>query len=189
MVGIFSAVIGLAAKDYLTNVIGGIVIVSERPFSIGDYIQTQNCEGIVEDISFRTTKVRTFDKALLSIPNSTLSNDVISNYSRRDMRRAKFSIGITYDTPIDTIKVVVDKIREMLIANEDVDNDGLICHFDEFADSSLNISLSFYINKGDLGEYLKAKEAINLDIMRILKSENVEMAFPSRTVYVQNINK
>ena len=189
MVGVFSAVVGLAAKDYLTNVIGGIVIVAEKPFSIGDYIETPNCVGIVEDISFRTTKVRTFEKALLSIPNSTLSNDAISNYSRRDMRRARFNVGIAYDTPIDTIKVVVDRIREMLLENEDVDNDGLICHFDEFADSSLNIFLNFYINQGEWVEYLRVKEDINLKIMRILKEENVEIAFPSRTLYVRNTDK
>lgn len=187
--GVFSAVIALAAKDYLTNVFSGLIMITDRPFSIGDYVETEFGVGIVEDISFRTTKIRSFDKAIITVPNSKLSSNSITNYSRRDSRRASFTVGISYETKIDKIKVVVDKIRDMLYENEEVDNDTIICHFDSFGDSSLDIFLNFYINRSEWVEYLAEKEKINIAIMRILEEEGVEIAFPSQTVYLSNPSK
>ena len=184
--GVLSAVIGLAAKDYLTNIFGGLVIVTDKPFSIGDYIETSQGIGIVEDISFRTTKIRSFEKAVITVPNAKLASEPITNYSRRDSRKATFTVGISYETPIDKIKLVVDNIREMLVANKDVEDDSIICHFDTFGDSSLNIFLNFYINKSDWQEYLQVKEEINISIMKILEKENVEIAFPSQSIYLRN---
>lgn len=181
--GVFSAVIALAAKDYLTNVFSGLIIVADKPFSIGDYIETAHGIGIVEDISFRTTKIRTFEKALVTVPNSKLASDSVTNYSRRDTRRSTFNVGISYKTPIDKVKIVVNRIREMLYKNEEVENESIICQFDTFGESSLNIFLNFYIERSEWVEYLKVKEEINLDIMRILEEEEVEIAFPSQTIY------
>ena len=181
--GIFSAVIALAAKDYLTNIFSGLIIVADKPFSIGDYIETAYGVGIVEDISFRTTKIRTFEKALVTVPNSKLSGDPVTNYSRRDSRRATFNVGISYETPIDKVEIVVNKIRDMLYKNKEVEDESIICQFDSFGESSLNIFLNFYIQRSEWVEYLAVKEEINLNIMRILEEEEVEIAFPSQTVY------
>ncbi|MBU5315265.1 mechanosensitive ion channel family protein [Clostridium bornimense] len=187
--GVFSAVIALAAKDYLTNVFSGLIIIADRPFSIGDYIETDFGVGIVEDISFRTTKIRSFDKAIITVPNSKLSSNPVINYSRRDSRRATFTVGISYETEISKITIVVDKIRDMLYKSKEVDNDSIICHFDSFGDSSLNIFLNFYINKSEWVEYLAEKEKINIAIMKILESEGVEIAFPSQTIYISDPSK
>ena len=187
--GVFSAVIALAAKDYLTNVFSGLIIIADRPFSIGDYIETDFGVGIVEDISFRTTKIRSFDKAIITVPNSKLSSNPVINYSRRDSRRATFTVGISYETEINKITIVVDKIRDMLYKSKEVDNDSIICHFDSFGDSSLNIFLNFYINKSEWVEYLAEKEKINIAIMKILESEGVEIAFPSQTIYISDPSK
>lgn len=183
--GVFSAVLALAAKDYLTNVFSGLIIVIDKPFSIGDYIETVEGIGIVEDITFRTTKIRTFEKAILTIPNAKLSSNSISNYSRRDSRKVTFTIGVSYDTSIEQIERVVPRIRNMLLEKEEIDNETIICNFDGFGDSSLNIFLNFYINKSEWSEYLNVKEQINISILKIMSEEKVEIAFPTQTLYIK----
>ncbi|MCY6355978.1 mechanosensitive ion channel family protein [Clostridium sp. ZS2-4] len=183
--GIGGAALALSTKDALANIVGGFVIILDKPFSIGDYIKTPNVEGIVEDITFRSTKIRTLDKALVTEPNSTLSNSAIINWTKRNMRRINFTLGVTYGTSKEQLRCCVNKIREMLIEDEGINNETILVNFDSFGDSSLNIFIYCFTNTTEWAEYLKVKENMNYKIMDILESEGVSAAFPSTSIYFE----
>lgn len=183
--GLGGLAFALAAKDALGNLFGGIVIITEKPFSIGDWIETPSVEGTVEDISFRSTRIRTFAQALATIPNATLANEPITNWSRMGKRRITFHLGVTHDTPRAKMEVCVNRIRHMLQHHPGVHPETIFVHFDQFSESSLDIFLYFFTKTTDWGEWLKVKEDCNLRMMQILEEEGVEIAFPSRRVYVE----
>ena len=182
--GLGGLAFALAAKEAVGNLIGGIVIVTEKPFSIGEWILTPSVEGTVEDINFRSTKVRTFSQALVTVPNSTLANEPITNWSRMGKRRINFHLGINYKTTKDQIVRVVRRMEEMLKTHEDIHPDTIMVAFDHYNDSSLDILIYFFTNTTVWAEHVKIKHDINLEIMGILEEEGVEVAFPSRTIYV-----
>lgn len=191
--GIGGLAFAFAAKDALANIFGGLVIILDKPFSIGDYIKTSNVEGVVEDINFRSTKIRAIDKGLVTEPNSTLSNSTIVNWTKRDTRRINFNIGVTYGTSKNQLQSCINKIKQMLIDDENILNEGIIVNFDKFGASSLDIAIYCFTNTADWTKYLQIKEDINFKIMDILESELVTMAFPSSSVYFEtpliNISK
>lgn len=182
--GLGGLAFALAAKEAVGNLIGGIVIVTEKPFSIGDWIFTPSVEGTVEDINFRSTKVRTFSQALVTVPNSTLANEPITNWSRMGKRRITFHLGINYKTSKEQIQRVVHRIELMLKNHEEIHPDTIMVAFDQYNDSSLDILLYFFTNTTVWAEHVKIKHEINIEIMGILEEEGVEVAFPSRTIYV-----
>lgn len=182
--GLGGLAFALAAKEAVGNLIGGIVIVTEKPFSIGDWILTPSVEGTVEDINFRSTKVRTFSQALVTVPNSTLANEPITNWSRMGKRRITFHLGLNYKSTKDQIQRVVQRVEYLLRNHEDVHPDTIMVAFDQYNDSSLDILLYFFTNTTVWGEHVKIKHEINIAIMAILEEEGVEVAFPSRTIYV-----
>lgn len=187
--GLSGVVVALAAKDYAANMMSGVIIFLDSPFNIGDWIRCGELEGIVEDISFRSTRIRTFDKVLISVPNSVLVNDPILNYNKRETRRVTMDIGVTYNTSIEQMHTCLENIRNMLESHDGVDNELINVCFSKFNESSLDISLYFFINKVDFNDYMNVKEDINFKIMKILKDAQVEVAFPSRSVYIENKNK
>ncbi|WP_338450162.1 mechanosensitive ion channel family protein [Niallia oryzisoli] len=182
--GLGGLAFALAAKEAVGNLIGGIVIVTEKPFSIGDWILTPSVEGTVEDINFRSTKIRTFSQALVTVPNSTLANEPITNWSRMGKRRITFNLQLNYKTTKEQIQRVVARIELMLRNNEEVHPDTIMVAFDHYNESSLDILIYFFTNTTVWAEHVKIKHDINLAIMGILEEEGVETAFPSRTIYV-----
>ncbi|MBM7573239.1 mechanosensitive ion channel family protein [Aquibacillus albus] len=183
--GLGGLAFALAAKDAIGNLFGGIIIITEKPFSIGNWIKTPSVEGIVEDINFRSTKIRTFDQALVTVPNATLANENIINWSEMGKRRITFHLGVTYDTPKSKLESTVKKVEELLTNHPDVHPETIFVHFDRYNDSSLDIFLYFFTNTTVWAEYLKIKEEINFSIMEILEDEGVSIAFPSRSLYFQ----
>ncbi|MEW6622795.1 MAG: mechanosensitive ion channel family protein [Bacillota bacterium] len=184
--GLGGLAFALAAKDTASNMFGGVVIILDKPFSIGDWIETPTVEGTVEDISFRSTKVRTFAHALVTVPNSTLANQPITNWTRMGKRRITFNLGVTYSTPRDKLEKVVNDIRDMLETHPEIHKQTIFVHFDKFNDSSLDIFLYFFTITTSWSEYLKVKEDVNYRIMNILEQEGVSVAFPSRSVYLES---
>jgi MscS family membrane protein len=185
--GLGGLAFALAAKDALANIFGGIVIIMEKPFSIGDWVQVSDVEGVVEEISFRSTRFRTFDQSLVTIPNSILANQAITNCSRRGKRRVDFYLGIEYGTPHHKIEKCVQEIRDLLHKNPNIHPETILVYFDKFGESSLDILIYYFTNTTDRKEYLAAKEDVNIRIINILENEQVSIAFPSRTLYVNNI--
>ncbi len=184
--GIGGLAVALAAKDTLANMFGGLTIIMDRPFKIGDWVKIGDTEGIVEDIGFRSTRIRTFEKSLISVPNSVIANTAIENFSRRGERRITYKIGVTYSTSREKLKEAVERIRTMLESHPGISkNSTLLVYFTEFADSSLNIFIYCFTNTSVWSEYLKVREDVNLKIMEIMEELGIDFAFPSMSVYIE----
>lgn len=184
--GLGGLAFALAAKDTAANIFGGIAILTDNIFKLGEWVKIGNVEGIVEDIGIRTTKIRAFDKRLIIVPNATIANTSVENFSRRDKRRIMMRVGLVYGTPIDTIKKIVNDIREMLLSHPEIAKDeSLLIYFDEFSDSSLSIFCYFFTNTAEWKEYLRIREDINLKIKEIVEKNGSSFAFPSNSIYFE----
>ncbi|UCZ51901.1 mechanosensitive ion channel family protein [Bacillus shivajii] len=187
--GLGGLAFALAAQDSISNFFGGVVIITEKPFTIGDWVSTPSVEGIVEDITFRSTKIRTFADTLVTVPNSTLANESIQNHSRMEKRQITFSLGVTYSTPREKVETCVRRIDEMLRNHDEVDQELIMVRFTEFNESSLDLFLYFFTKTTAWVKHLEVKEDINLKMMQILEEEGVSIAFPSRSIYMNSPKK
>ncbi len=184
--GLGGLAFALAAQDTVSNIFGGIMIIMDKPFSVGDWIETPSVEGTVEEMTFRSTKLRTFANALATIPNAVIANQTLTNWTRMGKRRITFNLGVTYTTPIEKIKHCVEQIRTMLESHPDIHQDTIFVRFDKFSESSLDIFLYFFTNTTNWGEFLSVKEDVNFKIMEILEQQGVSVAFPSQSIYFEN---
>ncbi|MGL5245337.1 MAG: mechanosensitive ion channel family protein [Sarcina sp.] len=175
--GISGVAFALAAQDTFSNLFGGMAIVLDKPFAIGDWIQTSEVEGVVEEITFRSTKVRTFSMALATVPNSKLANGHIINWTQRDLRRIHFKFTIDHHTSIEKIKKCINKIEEMLKNHDKVDKELIIVSFNELSTYGFGIFIYFYTTAFDYVSYEKMKQEININILNILRNENINLMF------------
>lgn len=182
--GIGGIAIAMAAKDTIANVFGSIMILVDRPFTAGDWIKTSEFEGVVEEIGFRSTKIRTFEKTLVNVPNSSLANMVIDNIDARHVRRIKMRIGLTYDTSATQMNAAVKGIETILKQHPGVDQEYMLVKFDEFSDSSLSIFLYYFSASKVWEEYLQVRQEVNMQIMDLLEGMELEFAFPTRTLHI-----
>jgi len=183
--GIGGIAVAMAAKDTVANVFGSIMILVDRPFTVGDWIKTKDFEGVVEEVGFRSTHIRTFGKTLVNVPNSLLANMVIDNIDARSKRRIKMRIGITYDTTTSQMEQAIAGIEQLLRDHPGVDQDYSLVKFDNFYDSALSIFLYYFSASTVWEEYLQVRQEINLQIMQLLESLQIDFAFPSRTLYLK----
>jgi len=206
--GIAGAAVAFAAKDSISNIFGSISILIGDVFEQGDWIETKDVSGTVVEIGLRASTIRTFDNALISIPNSTLANYGVKNWSRRSIgRRIKMNIGVTYESDFDDIHQAIADIRTMLkehpgIANERTSYQNAYRHaklvssedfkgvkrttlvyMDEFADSSINILVYCFTRSIDWAEWLEVKEDVMYKIAEILKKNNLDFAYPTLTLH------
>ncbi|MCM1992018.1 mechanosensitive ion channel family protein [Oceanirhabdus seepicola] len=184
--GLGGLAFSLAAKDFASNIIGGIALILEKPFNIGDWISADSIEGVVEDISFRSTIIRTFSQEMVIVPNSILANASITNYAKRGKRRISFNLGVTYDTPREKMKLCIEQTERMLKEHSGIHQETIFVSFNEFSSSSLDIFLYFFTTTTNLEEHLKIKEDINFKLMKIFEDNGVSFAFPSTSVYIEN---
>ncbi len=184
--GLVGMAFALAAKDTAANLFGSLVIFSDKPFSIGDWIKTPEVEGTIETIGIRSTKVRTFAQALVTVPNAVLANSAILNWSRMGKRRIKMKLGLTYSTSKVQMEKIVSDIRELLANDEDVHQETIHIYFTDFDDSSLGIFCYFFTKTTNWGEYMQVRERLNLELMQIVENNNSSFAFPSRSIYIEN---
>lgn len=185
--GIGGLGLSLAAQDTVANLFGFVSIVADSPFDVGDYIVTPNGEGIVEHVGIRSTNLRQLDQAVVSIPNNQLANNPITNWSRLSKRRLDFMMGVTYATEISQMQVLLDRVREMLARREKVDPESVVVYFQNFGASSLDVLVRCYIFIADWAEFQAEKELINLEIMGIVDELGLSMAFPSQSLYIENL--
>ncbi|HAN10696.1 MAG TPA: hypothetical protein DCP90_08815 [Clostridiales bacterium] len=186
--GVGGIAIALAGKEMVANLFGSIVIIVEKIFDKGDYIETKRGQGIVEEVGFRSTTIRTLEDSLITIPNFIVSTEELINWSKRNKRRVKFILGITYDTTPDQIKILIQDIKHVLIKDNGVENDTFNVVFNSFGDSSLNILIQYFASTIDYNEYLETNERVNFEIMNLLEKNNVSVAFPSRSLYIEKGN-
>ena len=184
--GLGGLAFALAAKDTASNLFGGLTILADKALKMGDWIKVGNVEGVVEDIGLRTTKVRTFEKSLITLPNQILANQPVENFSRRGIRRIKFRVGLTYETPSSSIQKIVEDIKIMLQSHSDIAQDAtMLVRFDKFEDSSLSIFIYTFTSTSNWSKYLEIKEDVNLKVIKIVENYNSSFAFPSQTIYLQ----
>lgn len=176
----------LSAQDTAKNIFGGLVILFDKPFVIGDWIEVENYEGTVEDITFRSTRIRTFENSVVNIPNSILSNASIINWSKMEKRRYRMNLCLAQNTSLDKLEKFKARVENMLQSREAIYDDSIIVKFDTIADNGLNVLICSYTDSVDYTSFLKEKEDINCKIMKILREENIELAYDTKTVYLKN---
>lgn len=184
--GIGGVIVTLAAQDTAKNLFGGLVIFLDKPFVVGDWIQMDAYEGTVEDITFRSTRVRTFENSVVNIPNSIISNASIVNWSKMEKRRYRTNLCIELNTPLEKIEKFKSRVQKMLQNRDAIYDESIIVRFDNIEDNGLNVLISSYTDSVDYTSYLKEKEDINYKIMKILEEENIQLAYDTKTVYVKN---
>ena len=185
--GVGGIVVGFAAKDMLANVFGGLMIQMDKPFSTGDWIRTsdKSIEGVVEKIGWRMTRIRTFNKNPVYVPNSIFATIPIETPSRMTNRQIHEIIGIRYDD-IAQMESIIKKVEELLINSENIDNDQPCrVNFDLFNASSLDFVIWAFSSLTDAGEFKKFKGKLLLDIAQIIADHGAEIAYPTQTLHIQ----
>ncbi|MEE2954170.1 MAG: mechanosensitive ion channel family protein [Bacteroidota bacterium] len=194
--GIGGIAIAMASKESLENLLGSFTIFFDRPFTVGDMVTVGSVTGIVEKVGFRSTRIRTFDKSVVTVPNKKMIDAELDNLGVRPVRRVKFSVGLTYETSADQIKKIVIEIQNMIdnhpkttnIDGEKSKGQEARVRFEEFGSSSLNILVLYYVNSPRWDDLIDVRQDINYKIMGIVKKHNSDFAFPSTTVYLQKNN-
>ena len=176
--GITGLIVTLAAQDTAKNLFGGVVIFLDKPFVVGDWIQFDKYEGTVEDITFRSTRIRTFENSVVNVPNSVLSNTSIK-------RRFKCTLCLEIDTPLDKVRKLANRIEEMLIKHDDIIDESVIVKFEAISDNGIDLLVYSYTNSVDYASFLEEKEKINYMLMKLLAEENIQLAYDTKTIFVK----
>ncbi len=183
--GIAGMAVSFAAKESIANIFGSISILYDKVFDLGDYVKIDEVEGFVNDISLRSTKIKTLDNSIITIPNNIVANSVIINYSLIKKRRMVEIVGITYGTSDEKINRAIEIIKSVIRENSEVvTNDNLI-FLEKLNSSSIDIHLEAYINYGDLSNFRRVKQDVIKEIVRQYRQEGIEFAFPSQSIYIE----
>jgi MscS family membrane protein len=184
--GVGGIAVGFAARDLLANFFGGLMVYLDRPFSVGDWVRSpdRNIEGTVEEIGWRLTKIRTFDKRPLYVPNSTFASIAVENPSRMSHRRIYETIGVRYDDAHKLEEIIKD-VGDMLKAHPGIDeSQTLMVNFNQFAASSLDFFIYTFTHTTNWVEYHAVKQDVLFKIYKIITGHGAEVAFPTSTIHV-----
>ena len=179
--------LALAAQETVKNFIGSVAIFIDRPFVIGDFIDTGSFSGTITEVGVRSTRLRAPDGALVSIPNGKIVDMTITNHGVRPYRRYATTLTITYDTPPEVIEQFVEGVRAIGIAHPLSQDDSVTVNFHEMADSSLNIFFAVIYNVTGFADFIQARQDVFLEIMKLAEKLGVSFAFPSTSVYVEQM--
>ncbi|PLX04796.1 MAG: mechanosensitive ion channel family protein [Marinilabiliales bacterium] len=179
--GLGGLAFALAAKDSVSHLFGGFVLFTDKPFKIKDRIITNGLEGFVTEIGIRSSRIRTLDGRLVTIPNADIANNTIVNVSSEPSRKITLNLGLTYDTPVEKMEEAMKVLKQITADNVDVIEDITSTSFTAFNDFSLNIRFVYYIRKGS-GIY-ETMNNINMEILKRFNANKLEFAFPTQTIY------
>jgi len=183
--GIGGLAFALAAQDTLKNLFGSLMIMLDKPFIVGERIVAEGIDGYVEDVGFRSTRIRTFDGHLVTVPNEKMAAGNIENVGSRPSIRRVMNLTITYDTPPDKVEKALEIVRETLRDHEGMHPDyPPKAFFSEFNDTSLNILAYYWYSPPDYWKFMEFSEKVNFRIMRAFEAEGIEFAFPTTTTYL-----
>jgi MscS family membrane protein len=185
--GVGGLAVALAARDSLANLFGSVLIMFEKPFRVGHRIRLNASEGVVEDVGYRSTRIRTADNSLISIPNDTIVNATVENLTLRTMFRQRLLVQVTYDTTRAKLEALADGIRQLIADHPATNKDNFHVRFNDFGESSLNILVIFYLLVPDYAAELTEREDILLKIMDLAEELGVAFAFPTRTLHVETM--
>ena len=184
--GMGGIAVGFAAKDLLANFFGGLMIHLDRPFNVGETVRSpdKQIEGKVEHIGWRQTRIRSTNMTLIYVPNALFTANVVENPSRMSHRRIRETIGLRYDD-LAKLNAIVEDVKTMLKNHPEIDdNQETVVAFDQFADSSLNLILQAFCRTTKLAPFHAVKQEVLLKISDIIASHGAEIAFPTRTLYL-----
>ena len=190
--GIVGMAVALGAQDLFKNVISGIAIIGEKRFGVGDIIKIQQSDdflyGVVENIGFRSTAVRKFDRTLLYIPNSTVADTPVINYASRMYREIYWTINLEHRTTADQLRYILTEIRNYATENKDFvqqPEEGIYVHLEKFNDYSIQVMLWLFANTNNWSEMLVIKERLILKIKEIVEKSGANFAMPTRSLFVE----
>ncbi len=182
--GVGGIAVALAAQKTIENFFGGITVIADRPVKVGDFCRVGDKVGTVEDIGLRSTRIRTLDRTILTIPNAQFSTSRLENFGKRDRILLSTTIGVGYETTPDQIRWLLREIRKMMFEHPKTDKDPCRIRFVNFGSSSLDLEIFVYIRTRDWGEFLSIREDLFLRIMDIVHASGTYFAFPSQTLYL-----
>ncbi len=187
-VSVGGVAVALAAQDTVGNLFGSLTIFTDRPFQIGDWvIVAGSIEGVVEEVGFRSTRIRTFSNSLVTVPNAKVANSQVDNMGQRRFRRLKMMLGVRYDTPRDTLQQYITAVRAFLASNDSIAKTTLEVHLNNFGPSSIEILIYCFFDVPDWSAELEEKARCLMEFMRLAEELGVAFAFPSTSVYVETM--
>jgi MscS family membrane protein len=181
--GVGGIAVALAAQSTLANVFGSITILADRPFRVGDRVQIDKYDGTVETIGLRSTRVRTLEGHLVTIPNKTVADSAINNVSLRPNIRQLITISLTYDTKPEKMQEAVNTLRE-IFQKHPLTHDAWI-YWKDYASASLDIFIVYWCKSTVFKEFLQAMEEINVEIKRRFEKAGLDFAFPTQTIHLK----
>ena len=180
--GIGGLAFALAAQDTIANLFGSVVVAIDQPFKLGESVKIGSFTGTVEDIGLRSTKLRAVDKSLIVLPNKMVASEVITNLARFLERRVEQVIGLTYTTTPEQLTAIVEDIRQILLADSEVDPTSVMVFFRDYSASSLDIWIVYVAKDPDFQKHMRLRQRTNLAIMRAVQARGLSFAFPTQTV-------
>ena len=185
--GLFGVAVALGAQDLFKNLISGILVLVEKRFKIGDWILVEGIiEGTVENIGFRSTSIRKFDKSLAIIPNFQFAENAVVNVSETSNWRIRWIVTLQYDSTIDQLKKVREEIENYINSSDDYDQSaGVAVRIEKFSDSSIDILVRCFTNSNSWSNSLEVKERLAIEIKQIVEKNGTSFAFPSQSIYIE----
>jgi MscS family membrane protein len=185
--GLGGLAFALAAKDTVANFFGSVMIFVDKPFQIGDWVVIEDVEGNVEEVGFRTTRVRTFYNSLVTVPNATIVNTMVDNYGARQYRRYSTTVGLAYDTPADKVQAFCEGVRAIISAHPSMRKDYYLVEFKLLGASSFEIMVYCFMVAPTWNEELRIRTQLNLEMVRLAEQLGVSFAFPTQTVHIDSM--
>ena len=182
--GLGGLAFALAAQDTVKNLFGSLTVLLDRPFQVGDWVVIGDNEGTVEEVGFRSTRIRTFYNSLITLPNSNLISSAVDNMGARAYRRWSTNLSLTYDTPPDKIDSFCEGVRELIRNHPNTRKDYFHVYANKFAAASIDVLLYVFFDNPDWSEELEARHRLLLDIVRLAADLEVEFAFPTQTLHL-----
>lgn len=182
--GIGSVIISLAAQDTVKSLLSGVTILTEKPFEIGDWIQVGTNQGTVIDITFKSTRIKAADNTIVTIPNSMITEDCVVNWNKLKSRRFECILNLNLDTTAEEIRKLNEKIKLVLKNNPAIDSESVQVVFDAITAYSSDIKIFLYIKESEYIKYLKIKEEIYYNLLKLIDKENISLAYPTQTIYI-----
>ena len=183
--GIFSAAVALAAQEIVKSLIGGMEILTDKPFIIGDWIEVGTHQGTVIDITYRSTRIKSYNNAIITIPNSSITAESIINWNRLSSRRFETNLRLSLDTTSEKLKKIVKEMKLVLENNASVMKDTVEVHVSAISPSSVDIFIFLYVKETDYSKFLKIKEELLCTLLFLVEKENIELAYPTQTLYLK----
>lgn len=185
--GIGGLALALAAQETLGNMFGSIALLVDQPFKVGDFVKVENYSGNIVEVGMRSTKLQTLDKTVVSIPNNKMASAIIENVSLQDLKKVEQVLDFSYEMGMSKMNELLKTLEQVVRRDRNTDKDSIRVNFLEFGSSALRVTVFYYVKEtSTYKEYLDVRQRINLKIKERVEKMNVEMAYPTQSLYLRN---